>query len=110
MAFMLAFMFRGCRGKSVISCRRATSNTIGGIHPQFQHNPNALANPKFQQITPGFTVGSMSRRSFSTTIEVDVEPMAENNPIETTFDPKVKKSKVKELQDRYPGLKTRDIP
>ena len=52
----------------------------------------------------------MSKRSFSTMIEVDVEPMAENNPIETTFDPKVKKSKVKELQDRYPGLKTRDIP
>lgn len=36
--------------------------------------------------------------------------MAENNPIESAFDPKVKRSRVNELQDRYPGLKTKDIP
>ena len=60
-------------------------------------------------MTPGFSLGSTSRRGFSTTIDVEVEPMAEINPIENN-DPKARKDKIKELQDRYPGLKTRDIP
>jgi len=48
-------------------------------------------------MTPGFTIGKMGKRSFSTTIEVEVEPMAENNPTESAFDPKTKKSRVNEL-------------